>query len=328
MAERGAPPPERGLTYILALPYSGSSLFALALGNADGFVNLGEMNYLENDLNERRTCSCGALVTECAFWGPLIARAKAERAAGRPMLSFDTSTRLRAVDRRNPSLATRLALIFGRSLQGIYGAEDLRAYRQDHLGFMKLALEETGSHEVIDAAKNARRLQVFAEASDLPLRVIAMSRRPVDAFAARIKRARRRNRFYRQALAPAYVFWLLHHYRQMRSALRGIPPRSVYYLNYEDFVSDPKGTEKALSRWYGRTVSFGRTGPADIRLDQAHVYTGNIWITRGTKGAETVTLRPPPKAPDLTRFELAQFRFFALLFPVLRHGLTPRRVRS
>jgi hypothetical protein len=312
---------EEGLTYILGLPFSGSSLFALSLGNAPGFVNCGEMNYLGYDWRQTRKCSCGAALPECPFWGP-IARESAKRAAeGQVVMRLDDDVRPHAIDLRYPPLLRRLALLLGRSPRRVYGSASVDRYVAEHLNFVTLVRKVTGAREVIDASKNTRRLELFAAKADEPVRVIVISRRPEDALGARIKRARRRNPRYRAVLSPLFTFWLLQQFLQMRRALSRIPHDRVFRLRYEDFVSDPEKIERELSEWYGRRVTFGRDGPRSVSLADVHVYTGNNWITRDSTGVRSVTLRPPRDTPELTRFERAQFRLFAALLPILRKGV-------
>ncbi|WP_372993895.1 sulfotransferase [Sulfitobacter sp.] len=308
----------KGLTYILGLPYSGSSLFAMALGNAEGFVNCGEINYLEQDYHEHRRCSCNALLADCPFWGPLIAQAHERAAAKDPMPQFETEAKYHPIYARRTSLSRRLSMIMGRDLRKTYGAQSIDEHLAQQLGFMRLVLAETGAQEIVDASKNARRLQLLAEQDEFQLRVIVLSRHPENALGARIKRARRRTNWYRQALAPIYTLWLLFHYIQMGKALAKVPKDRVFRVKYEDFVRDPASMEKVLRDWYGRPISFDRIGDREVNMRNTHVYTGNTWLTRGTKEPRSTVLNAPMDAPELNWFELAQFRFFATLFPILR----------
>ncbi len=307
-----------GLTFILGLPYSGSSLFALALGNADGFCNCGEISYVENDWHDRRSCTCGALVTDCVFWAPLKAEMDAALARGEPALNLEAGQKLRPIDARKLPLGRTLALWLGRPLQSVFSAAELDDYASRHAAFLRAVLRQTGAFQVVDSSKNVRRLEVLLQRTDLPVRVVYLERQPAAAFGARLKRARRRNRFYLPILAPLYLGWMLYHRIQTRRCLRMLPAGQMMTISYEQFATDPSAVAAELSGWFGRPVDFGIDADHVLKVTDTHVFTGNVWLTRKKGFDAGVRINPPADRPELTGFEHAVFRLGARLFPILR----------
>lgn len=307
-----------GLTFILALPYSGSSLFALALGNADGFVNCGEMNFLGNDWYEKRTCSCGALVDECAVWGGVKTEMMARRARGAPAPDLSAQARLHPVDARKKPFWTQLRMLLGARIEDISPADDLRDYAAQTSALVDYFHTAHGAMEIVDASKGTGRLRVLQKHLDVPLRVIVLKRGLANAFGARIKRARRRNRWYVPAFAPVYLIWLMYHLRVMKKAVELLPKEMVFHVSYEDFVSNPSAIERDLSVWYGRPISIGIGQDRVMQTPDAHVFSGNIWLTRQKGMQDGVVLRESQGKPELTAFEFAVFKLAAALFPLLK----------
>lgn len=307
---------EKSLTYILGLPFSGSSLFSVALGNSPDFVNLGEMNYLTYDWNNNRVCSCGETLKNCPFWGPLAR--EASKVTDQPILRLKDESSCHEIDYRYPGWRRRLALFFGKDLSEIYGKGSIEQYLSDHIAFMKLVFDETSAQEIVDASKNTRRFKLLAEQTDIPVRVIVISRSPAYAIGARIKRARRRNKYYWQVFSPYYTLWLILHSVQIRKAIRKIDENFVFQVSYEEFVSNPIAVQNELKNWYGKPIDFGISDPRELNLESAHVFTGNRWLTGDGGQSKRIEVKLSTKGPELKWFEYLQFRFFAVFFSSLR----------
>ena len=56
------------VVYITGTGCCGSTLLDVMLGQQPGLWTVGEIHLLERWLIEGRTCGCGALVSDCAFW--------------------------------------------------------------------------------------------------------------------------------------------------------------------------------------------------------------------------------------------------------------------
>jgi hypothetical protein len=68
------------LLYIASLPHSGSTLLDLLLGGQPSMIGIGGVDRAVSMLVEKpqetaqRTCSCGARVPACPYWGAVLAR--------------------------------------------------------------------------------------------------------------------------------------------------------------------------------------------------------------------------------------------------------------
>lgn len=280
------------LIYVLGLPFSGSTLFALALGNDERFFNAGEISFIEHDFNAVRRCSCGEPLNSCGFWAPL---AEELRQAGTPTLDLAG----RVGPRERGSRAS------------------LANYAARHADFVRRLARCADCRFVLDASKSAHRLQVLSTRSDLPIRVIVLRRNSRDVLAARIKRARRRNRMYVQALAPLFVAWLVNHLFQIQRTLRNFHSEEVVTIGFPEFLMCPEATEHRLSEWLGEDVRLSIDGDR-LSLDRVqHVFTGNTWIKTLNFGGEPLRVRDAPPDP-LASFERLTFRLAYALIPILR----------
>lgn len=302
------------LIFILGLPYSGSTLLALALGNSDEIVNCGEMNYIENDYYEGRVCSCGKTVVECSFWSKIASSLEVKKIRGEPVLNLSARQKLHPLDARNQTARRRLAMYLGLPLNRIFPESVLREYATNHCNFVNDVALQTGARYVVDASKSSRRLETILKYSDMPVRVIFLHRRPEDAFAGRLKRARRRNKHYHTALSPFYMGQMLHHLRNIRRIRGRLRPEQWIDLSYEKFLNEPEAEESRLTEWLDSPVEFNINENRNMEMRSQHVITGNIWLTRRHNLDEPIELANPPERPDLTNFEHTVFRFASRMF--------------
>ena len=56
------------IIYIMGAGRSGTTVLATFLGNNKEIQNIGEMHQFFENLDEKKECSCGNLLTECEFW--------------------------------------------------------------------------------------------------------------------------------------------------------------------------------------------------------------------------------------------------------------------
>jgi hypothetical protein len=175
----------------------------------------------------------------------------------------------------------------------------------------------TGASFVLDASKSPRRLAALAAHTDLRILAVVLRRNSRDVLAARIKRARRRNRWYVQALAPFYVAWLVRYLLEMRRVLRRVASEEVITIGFPEFLERPRETERRLSAWAGEDLAIRIEGDRLFLRRPQHVFTGNTWIKGLRFGDEPLPIRNP--APDpLGRFEQICFRLAYALVPMLR----------
>ena len=306
------------LIYILGLPFSGTTLFAAALGNSDGVVNCGEISFVEKDFMPWKRCSCGARLAECGFWAPLRAEAARDRAAEKPALALEPEAGPHPLDTRMLPWHAHLRLFLGRPLDAVFPEAELRDYAARHARFIRAAARQAGALFVVDASKSTRRLEAMLRHGDLPIRVVVVSRQPDHAFGALLKRARRRDPSHRLIKAPWHLAAMVYHLRCMDRLRRTLPPDRVIELSYESLVTRPGAVEATLSHWLGTPVCFKVDAENVLPMRDQHVYTGSRWLARLDAGAPTVTLRPPLARPELTPAEARLFAAARRLIPALK----------
>lgn len=65
----GRPP---SLVYLMGMPYSGSTLLGLLLGDHPEIFAAGEVGEFGDDLHAGAWCACGVRLDVCAFWEPVV----------------------------------------------------------------------------------------------------------------------------------------------------------------------------------------------------------------------------------------------------------------
>ena len=300
---------EPELIYLLGLPYSGSTLLALALGNSDEIFNCGEMNYIENDYHSGRVCSCGASVVDCPFWSKMAAELEEKKLRNELVLNLTEKQKLRPLDARRQTVRRRLQMYLGFPLKRIFSESELCDYALRHSSFIKDVARHTGARYIVDASKSPRRLETLLRYSDLSVRVICLHRRLEDAFAGRLKRARRRSKYYQSILSPFYMGQMLHHLGNIKKIRARLRPDRHIDLSYEMFLQNPHTEEHKLSDWLGTSVNFSIDQIGRMELSPQHIITGNIWLTRRHSLEEPIELVPSSGGSDLTKIEHNIFRF-------------------
>ena len=283
---KGAPT----VVYVAGLAYSGTTLFSAALGYSDGFVNGGEINYVENDYHGEMICSCQKLVDECDFWRALFAKLEEDEKNGATVLNFSAGQRLRPIDSRSMPIGTRLSALLGASVERLFGADEVTDYSRRHFHFFRALSDVADAGFVIDASKGFLRLEALLKNQEMPLHVIFLRRPLVQLYASRLKRAKRRNKYYTPLMAPVYLANIAMRVLSASSQLKRIPPENLSVVEYETFVAEPERVQEQLSKRLKAEVNFGiRDGI--VPVDHLHIFTGNVWLPRALEQGEPVRLR-------------------------------------
>ncbi|MEO0697593.1 MAG: hypothetical protein AAFY84_15990 [Pseudomonadota bacterium] len=297
--------PRPKVLYVLGAPFSGSTLFAAALGTSRGYLNLGEVNFIENDWYDEKKCSCGHTIVDCVIWG------KVKRTLGADAntwdFSFSDGTRSRKLDGRSASAHQKAFYFVGLPLDFTFGRKVVQDYACFYERFYEALYNAFDQNVLVDCSKSSPRLEALNTHDAADLFVVYLKRRPEMVFASRIKRAKRRNRAYISAMSFFYGFWLLYHLRFARRCLSHLDERNVIEVDYEEFCQDPLAVTKRLGKWLGRPIDIAVLEPDLLDLSGSHVFTGNAWLTKGK--SEVVKLRRPEDNTGLTGIEKQAERF-------------------
>ncbi|MBY6069110.1 sulfotransferase [Leisingera aquaemixtae] len=297
------------LIYIAAFPYSGSTVFSIALGNSPDFLNLGEANFLENDWHDDRQCYCRKTLAECPFWDKVKRQTAAGPDSAPPSLQLENQSQLRFLDSRDLPVPKRLLTTLGVPLHAVFRESDLRDYAGRTATFIRSLSQAFGARAVVDASKNLRRLEALRLYSDLDIRVIVLKRRAPGLLASRLKRAKRRNPWYSSLAAPFYVLWVLYHRFAIRRLTRKMREEEYLEVSYDDFCDAPQALERRIGNWLGTAVSFEISGGNVIDTSNSHAFTGNVRIIKHDERSQGIRLRksaaPAPGSGMFERLALA-----------------------
>jgi len=156
--------------YICGWGRSGTTIVDRVLGQAPGFVSVGELRSLWDADPATQRCGCGELVAECRLWGPIMSAMS--MASGHTVdsvreLRDETSrsrhlVRLWHAARKKGGRALPSAARYGEVLTGMYAA--VRA--------------STGSSIVVDSSKHPAEALLLASRPDVDLMVLHLVRDP------------------------------------------------------------------------------------------------------------------------------------------------------
>jgi hypothetical protein len=269
---------EVGSVYLCAAPRSGSTLLDRLLGQHPQAVAVGELNHLPKNLALGSTCSCGAVVAECAFWRPVVDRigARLGRDLWREPYALDLGF-LRAavsVDRRRQTpayLARRWLSVARIEAAERLGADlsrsallaDVRRATRNQIALHEVVREVSGARVVVDSTK-AFRLSVNHYRLDPGrTRVIVLSRDGRGVMASYMRSGRKRE--------AALAHWRKYYLRALPWLERHVAPEHRLHVQYEQLVGEPKQTLDALHAFLG--LDAARAEDAAPRGE--HVLNGN-----------------------------------------------------
>lgn len=306
--------------YVTGLAYSGTTLFSAALGHSENFFNGGEVNYLENDYHHNKLCSCGQIINDCKVWGSVLKRLENDAKSNIKTLTFTQEQTLRAIDKRSKPLRIRILTLFGARPEQLFEEDELKDYALRHRNFLCSLSSSVNANFVVDASKNSARLQVLRRYSDLPIHVIYVRRSIIQSYASRLKRAKRRNKFYLPLFAPVYLGVIFFRVRGLRRRLRTYDQDMLSIVDYESFVENPQSVETQLSKELNTPVSFG-IKYGEFGLGHLHVFTGNVWLSHAAKVGKKVKIETNDGRATLSWFENYSFRLFSPVFKLFNEPL-------
>lgn len=302
------------LLYIVSLPYSGSTLLAALMGNSDNFFNAGEINFIENDYHEDKSCLCQKLVKDCSFWGQIIKELEKANKEGAKVLEFSNDRNLRPVDKRKHKFSSQLSIALGRKVDSLYSYEELSDYSERHEDFIKRMSRVSGAKFIIDSSKTERRLQTLVGHGKVPIKIIYLIKDFKEAFQSRINRARKRNPWYIPIFSIYYGAVMLSQIRIMSNTVRKHQDGSIS-ISFSELCENPHLVEERLSNWLGYEQNFRLDENMKFEMRDQHAFTGNIWMVRNAAKTSMVVVKPSISPSTLTTFEKIVASAFSHFLP-------------
>jgi len=300
--------------YITGLAYSGTTLFSSALGNCENIFNAGEVNHLENDYHHNKICSCGEKVDDCNVWRPVLNFIESEARKHTKTLTFSNEQTLRAIDQRaKKPLRVKILTFLGVLPEHLFDENELKDYALRHQHFVHALSSTMNVDFVVDASKTFIRLHVLRQYTDLSIHVVYVRRSIIQSYASRLKRAKRRNKFYIPLFAPAYLGLIFFRARGIRRHLKSIDPKKVSIVDYEAFIESPRSIEAQLSKELGIPINLG-IKENEFSLSHLHVFTGNSWLPQAAKFKKKVAIKSSDGRVSLSWFERLSARALLPIF--------------
>ena len=261
--------------YIAGTGRSGSTVLANILGEVDGVFAAGEVRYLwQRGLKEGRLCGCGLTVRDCPVWSRVLA------AAGQ----LDDAERVDAIVsmlQRTGRIRNLPGVLAGSVVPRLDPAEShALAPARDALGDLYAAIADvTGCRVIVDSSKLPAYANVLAATPGIDLRVVHLIRDPRGAaysWSSRKTLADGAARTHMEQIGPAKSAVLWDVWNLAGGVLFKGDTDRYLRLRYEDFVSDPPGSIRAILGMVGiKDADLPFINSNEARTTPNHSVAGN-----------------------------------------------------
>ncbi len=262
------------IVYIAGSGRSGSTLVERAIGAAPGFVNVGEvLDLFRQALAHDERCGCGEPLTDCVFWGAVIARAE--------VLSDPDRVRRMSDLQRSVIRQRHLPRMLVPALWGDGFGAAVREYAEGYAQTFAAVAAVSGATYVVDASKWPVQALALATGGGLDVRVIQVIRDPRGVAYSQSKsevtrpQGREGATMAHQPALSAAARWTASQSQIDLLRARGLPAGVVHY---EDFVTDPAASVRAGLAEVGiavGTADLGHLRPGQADLPMSHGISGN-----------------------------------------------------
>jgi hypothetical protein len=243
--------------YIAGATRSGSTLLARLLGEADGFVNVGEaLRWVFNtEMMSRETpCGCGSAVFNCPFWEDILSSIE-----NSPIQKFST----KAIRIRYLPL-----LMFPIKLSKFQEKwEDLISTTEK---LLEDIIVKSDARVIVDSSKNPANAYVLSNLPNVQLYIVHLIRDPRGVASSWSKR-----KSYLKAFPTTTVTWWWLSYNLSAEILRAYAKKFIV-VRYEDFVQRPEKTLREIIRGIDETPAGTRFIKGDqVQFGIQHVIASN-----------------------------------------------------
>jgi|SRR5215211_2774507 len=258
--------------YVAGSGRSGSTLLGRILGQIEGFVWVGELQYIwERGLIENRLCSCGLSFKECPVWGAILSHAfgGSDRINAEELLGLhERGPRFRHVvlAPTRKSVHTKVAQM------GEYKGALEKLYR---------AVQSVSrSRVIVDTSGSPAYGQVLQDVPGIDLYVLHLVRDPrAVAYSWAFRRKPKMAGWdLNDIMTPhgpveSSLVWLGGNFAVER--FWGREPERYMLLRYEDFVQSPLSSVKNILRFLGDETEPPFVNEREVSLTVSHTFSGN-----------------------------------------------------
>jgi hypothetical protein len=266
--------------FICSAARSGSTLLDMLIGGHPRAVSLGEFSFLGKALALGQECSCGAKVSNCPEWSPVLERIAREKGVDLrtdPYALWQWDTRAGTlIDRKQQTRA----YLFGSKLRSLVcdlryrlpPGHALRPPLPERLAtgcgntdyLFDVVAAQWGKEVLIDSSKNVHKALAHYERAPDRTRIVFLTRDGRGVFYSR-----RTSGFSRERSMQA---WERYNRRALRLLPARVRPEHLLQLKYEELVADVQGTLARLCALLGL-----ERDPAvlDLNAGERHLFNGN-----------------------------------------------------
>jgi hypothetical protein len=252
--------------YVMGSARSGSTILANLLGEASGFVSVGELRFLWERASQGRKCGCGERVAACPLWSQVLEDQRLMAPVSVPEI-----IRIDHGPLRLPNLPKVLRAP---------GTGDVRRYVNALGAVVRSIVERTGARVIVDSSKRPSNGAAMRWIPDVDVRYLHLVR---DARAVAHSRLRRKTN--PDADAPSHIggvsVWNSGvHWCASNAAAdlvrRKVGPERSLLVRYEDFVERPQETLAHIGALIDEDLDYeGLTSEGQMLLGTNHSVSGN-----------------------------------------------------
>ena len=236
--------PDTKILYVAGPGRSGSTLLTDILGQIDGWANVGELMFYWRNRAEGsgRSCGCGTLLAECAFWDEVAAAAPTATALDPAVVDLVYASRA-------ASQWVGLAMRERRH-------DAAFAQWRDALSELYRAIAEvTGSHVVVDSSKQPPSGLVATSVGVGDVSLLQLTRDPRAVVTSWLKpKANERypdEQLFAMRPSRSTFDWVTQSGATSLVLRKRVRPGRFMRLAYEDFVTEPKPSVQTIAAWMG-----------------------------------------------------------------------------
>jgi hypothetical protein len=256
------------ILYVLGRGRSGSTIFANALGEIDGFFSAGEVRDLFDPILRRTdaTCACGEAIRTCPVWSKVL-----DRLPEHDVEEVARWQREVVRERSVPRLLRRR-----RWDETSWPALTSYARVMSHL-YRALA-DVTGARVIVDSSKRPSYglfLRHVAGCDPYYVHMVRDPRASASSWKNRSYVGVRGDTVTQRGALDATLRWNLLNLGA-EATLRTAGPERRLQLRYEDFAAEPRATVQQVATFVGEgDVASPFTGDRTIQMGTNHTVAGN-----------------------------------------------------
>lgn len=262
--------------YILGLYRSGTTLLGNLLGQLEGFGHVGELRATWREIRlDSNQCGCGLSLRQCDLWRTVIAATfRDERTVLPASLEME---KLQASTLGGVHTWSKVAPLLLRRPGQLSPSEPLGRYGQGMVRLYQTIADVSGARVIVDSSKeptDAALLRLLPQISPYFVHIVRDPRGVV--YSGLRKNTGRGGEIGSQSWQTAYtaLSWT---FGNMAAAVvrRAQGPKQSLLLRYEDLMSDPAGSIRAITKLVGEDVAVPDYAGGRALLSANHTVCGN-----------------------------------------------------